>query len=237
MPGVERHLIEGDHPVLLYTPPAEISRVVVYIHGYAIDRLFPLHPDDPYVVFAEQEHHLGPQFLHAAENGCLILIPESPKRKSDLVKWMSGNRLLDFVEKSMPELKIPEEVSISAIGHSAAYRTLYHWLGDLSITDIHLIDALYAYTDEFSRWINDVTPGLDRKLSLVVGPQGPPRQNGERLIARSSVKARVRESMAPNPDLGLSDLEAPLFFWRTNLPHMELVKSGTIIPQLLRRLP
>lgn len=237
MPGAERHLIQGDHPVLLYTPPGVISRVVVYIHGYAIDRPTPPPAADPYCVYAERVHSLESQFSHAVENGWLVLIPESPKQKRDMVKWMSGTRLLDFVEKSMPELEIIESVPISVIGHSAAYRTLYHWLSDPSVTDIHLIDALYAYTDEFSRWINNATPGLNRKLSLVVGPQGPPRQNSERLIARSSVKARVREPLVLDPDLALSDLEAPLFFWRTNLSHMELVKSGKIIPQLIRRIP
>lgn len=232
---VTRKLLEGDHPVLVYAPDQTHppSRIVVYIHGYAIDRAEPPEHTTPYVDFADREHHLGPQFFHAVDNQTLVIIPESPKSKADFVRWTDSQSLLDHVKHLDATIDTGAlDTPIAMIGHSGAYRTMFYWRKDARVDEMHLIDALYAYTDDFQEWL-EATRG--RKLTLVVGPAGPPRINSERLVARTKVKARVREPLDLSPELGLGEIETPLLYWRTNMAHMDLVKSGKIIPQLLRR--
>jgi hypothetical protein len=205
-----------------YSPKG--AGVLVYLHGYFSD-----------VDAAFAEHRLAEQFAESEQNA-LFIVPEVPSGRSDDVWWKDLDELLREVARATHE-KLPFGPVVAA-GHSGAYRTLASWLDSRKLTEVILIDGLYANDDDFYGWVTNADGGTpDRKLVLV----------GLETAARSSsFLRRVRELAARRdefPDsvdqLTAKQRKAQVLYLdaTSRFDHMGLLTSGKVLPVLLRVTP
>jgi hypothetical protein len=134
--------------------------VVVYVHGYQDNA------DSALTRFRLLE-----QFSSTGTGGVYI-IPEAPASASQAVQFPDLDELLAVVQA---DTGLNLSGTITAIGHSGAYRTLLSWLGDSRLNHIVLLDALYAGVSAFIGW--GVMPG--HNLDIIVTQTGAPRKNAE----------------------------------------------------------
>jgi hypothetical protein len=195
-------------PVHIWTPEgASPGRgTVLYIHGYG-------HNADE----AMAQHRLIDQFKKSGLDATFI-VPEAPRRKSDTVRFPDLQALLSTVDKQVPLGTGP----VVAVGHSGAFRTLHHWLGNPRLKHIIFLDALYGRYDDFLSWARDPA----HRLTVAVGPDTT-------TTSADLVRALGAEVLPSIPsDLTTRWLDR-IVGARSQYSHMGLVTKGAAIPALL----
>lgn len=207
-------------PVRVWAPngydPATAA-AVIYVHGYYVD-----------VDRAWTEHRLPEQFA-ASHLNALFIVCGAPEDPNERVAWPSLAGLLGVVASSIPiELAAGRTV---AIGHSAAHRTLEHWLAEPRLDTVVLVDAAYGELSLYREWLRR---SRTRRL-IDVGSETRSRTDR---FHRSLPGSRVVEDFPP-PEAGtLPDgvRDARILYIRSWREHLELVTDGVALPMLLRAL-
>lgn len=205
-------------PIHVWTPAhyePETAGVVVYVHGYFAD-----------VDRAWRTHRLADQFEESGINA-LFIACEAPANSRERVFWTSVDALrrtvADGIGKALPQGRVV------AVGHSAAHRTLVHWLED-RLDTIVLLDAVYRDMPELRDWL--ARSGERRLINAAVLT----RKWTEPLHA-ALADTRTYESFPP-PSAGKLDgaRKARVVYVRSQHDHMTLVTGGVALPMLLRAL-
>ena len=222
--GGGRHFRFGTDrgPVHVFVPEgyrAAQAGIVVYVHGYTqnVDQVW-------------EEHRLGWQFAGSGLNA-LFVVPEVPSARADDVFWKDLEALLTTVRRRT-HLRWPKGPIVAA-GHSGAYRTLSTWLSDPQLSQVLLIDALYANEPEFGRWVK--ASQADRQLVLV-SIETVERTAG---FLRKFRRAALREEI---PEGGRSwtrreRLAMVVALQTSRYDHFTLITSGEVLPVLLQLSP
>jgi hypothetical protein len=117
---------------------AATAVTVVFVHGYKTD-----------VDRAWSGYKLPEQFARSGLNAMFIACG-APRSLAHRVRWPSLAELLRVVGEGV-DVEMPAGGTV-AVGHSAAYRTLVHWLPSASLDTLVLLDAAYGEEDRFLKW-------------------------------------------------------------------------------------
>jgi hypothetical protein len=205
-------------PVHVYRPRGYDRRsagIVVYVHGYY------LHVDQ-----AWNEHKLETQFA-ASRRNALFIAPEAPAAPEEQPAWSDLGRLITSVLRSA-RLRAPAGPLI-VVGHSGAFRTIVPWLGEASLHNLILIDALYGNEADFREWLGK---SAVNQMTLVV--------KGTTKLADPFVRALPYALTLPRiPQTGeefsRAERAAKLLCLRSQYGHFELITEGNVLPVLLAR--
>lgn len=202
-------------PVHVWSPKSlkRGAPIVIYLHGFFTD-----------VDAAVREHRLTAQFRDSGRNA-LFIMPETRSGPRDELTWPRLPALLQEVEKRT-KLKLPAG-PIVLLGHSGAYKAIAGWLKEPRVTQVLLVDGLYANEPDFEAWLE--TTG--NQLVLV--------SFETRLRSDWLSKKRKAVEVDTLPwlydELPAATRAAPLVHVRSErLEHMELVTDGRLLPWLLR---
>ncbi|MCK5796910.1 MAG: hypothetical protein KAI47_07000, partial [Deltaproteobacteria bacterium] len=126
--------------IQILRPKSDVSphQVVVYVHGYGgrVDELWT-------------RHRLPEQFKKSGLNAIFVAV-EAPAWYTDKVRFPSLDRVLSLLQRRLG-VKLPSDVIV--VGHSAAYLTFLHWLGNRRLRHLILLDALYAGVSRLASWV------------------------------------------------------------------------------------
>ena len=188
--------------------------IVVYVHGYYV------HVDE-----AWREHRLARQFA-ASRRNALFVAPEAPAGPDERSAW---EQLRPKLTATLRRAGIePPRGALIVAGHSAAYRTIVPWLGEPSLHNVILIDALYGNESDFRAWL-DKSPA--NHMTLVV--------KGTAKWADPFVQAIPDAVTVPDIPRQLTRAErgARVLSLRSQYGHFELITEGKVLPVLLGRTP
>lgn len=194
--------------------------IVVYVHGYFTD-----------VDKAWTEHALAEQFAASRQNA-LFIVPEAPSGKAQDVFWKDLGALLDAVEKNAHVTRPDGPLII--LGHSGAYRTLFEWLPFHRVDQMILLDALYAYEEEFKAFVASDRGHAANKLVIVTKETSRHRDT---LLASLPLAARVPEIPSSIFRISRDARNHQVIELTSQYEHMDLVTSKVVIPMLLRMTP
>lgn len=205
---------EKSGPVHVWSPK-NLKRgapIVIYLHGFFTD-----------VDAAVTEHHLTAQFRDSGRQA-LFIVPETRSGPRDDLLWTELPTLLKEVEKRT-RLKLPTG-PIVLLGHSGAYKAIAGWLKEPRVTQVLLVDGLYANEPDFEKWLD--TAG--NQLVLV--------SFETRLRSEWLTKKRKAVELDTLPwlydDLPAATRTAPLVHVQSErMEHMQLVTDGRLLPWLL----
>ncbi len=145
----ERHWrLESPHgPIHVWHPAysGKLDETVVYAHGdnNNADKVW------------SDKYKMRDQFEKSGRKA-LYIIPSvppgpGPRPKGEISNWDQNlEGLTDFVQTETG-LSVPSH--ITAMGHSAGYRSIQSWLEDERIENIILIDSFYGYFSRFRDWL------------------------------------------------------------------------------------
>lgn len=205
---------EKNGPVHVWSPK-NLKRgapIVIYLHGFYTD-----------VDTAMMEHHLTARFRDSGRQA-LFIIPETRSGPRDELLWPELPALLKEVEKRT-RLKLPTGPLV-LVGHSGAYKAIAGWLKEPRVTQVLLVDGLYANEREFETWLD--TPG--NQLVLVSF------ETRQRSLWLTKKRAAATVEVLPwlYDELPAATRSAPLVHVQSErLEHMELVTDGRLLPWLL----
>ncbi|MBC7973359.1 MAG: hypothetical protein H7138_00115, partial [Myxococcales bacterium] len=208
--------------VHVWAPPdydRATAGTVVYVHGYYTD-----------ADGAWREHELARQFKASRQNA-LFIVPDAPAGNDQDVQWTALTDLRRAVTRA--NIRLPDGPVI-VMGHSGAFRTVMQWVDHRAISQIILLDALYAGERAFDEFIASGKRADDHKLIVVAASTAEESSS----FARRYKFAVARERM-PSAVGGFSRRErgAKLLYIRSQFEHMAIVTSGRVIPMLLRVTP
>ena len=203
-------------PIHVYTP-TNYDRInaqtVVFVHGYNID-----------VDSAWNDYHLQEQFERSGLNAMFIAC-SAPSSIKEGVPWASLPALLRAVVDGIGQ-PLPEGEVIAA-GHSAAYRTLVHWLTNPAVRTLVLLDAAYGEEDQFMAWTRD-----DQTHRLInIASDTIQESNWIHMFLPSTKRVYGL------PAVWTDDARtARVVYVRTNVGHMPMITEGVALPLALRAL-
>ena len=192
---------------------ARTAQTIVYVHGYFTD-----------VDGAWAQHKLPEQFARSGLNA-LFIACEAPSSFDQPVRWTSLAQLLDAVAKGIGE-PLPRG-PVTAVGHSAAFRTLTAWLPEAELDTLVLFDAAYE-TDQFVAWVNA------SKAHRLIDVGDDTRAWTERL--HSALPDTIVVDHVPAPGSDELPVGARVLYIKSNIGHMPLVEDGVALPVVLRAL-
>ena len=205
-------------PVHVWSPPgfqAATAGTVVYVHGYFTD-----------VDQAWAEHRLAAQFRDTALNA-LFIVPEAPASGLEDVSWKDLGALLEAVASATAQA--PRTGPLVAVGHSGGWRTIVTWLEFKPLSQILLVDGLYANDDEFKAWLDIVRERPGNKL-ILVGNETSARSEQ---FLRELPAARLERIPEHHTRVSPAERHAQVLYMESQYGHMELVTDGRVLPFLL----
>jgi hypothetical protein len=221
--GAHWRLQTDKGPVHVWQPrgyDAATAGTVLYVHGYYTN-----------VDGAWVQHALAEQFA-ASKANALFIVPEAPNGSNEEVLWPVLADLLKEVERQLPGLQTRGPLVVA--GHSGAWRTIGGWTDDQGVEVFVLLDALYGMDDKFLAWLAR-HPGGDRPRMTLVS-----KDTANRVAPfLEKVPAAKRRASLPETyrDLTPAERNAPVLEISSELGHMEIVTTGTVLPVLLHRSP
>lgn len=208
--------------VHVWVPPnydRATAGTVVYVHGYWTD-----------ADGAWREHQLARQFRASRQNA-LFIVPDAPSSNDDSVKWTALKDLRRAVARG--NIILPDGPVI-VMGHSGAFRTVMQWVDHRLVSQIILLDAMYAGQSKFDNFIAHGKRADQHKLVVV----GADTAEGSSSFIRKYKFAVAREKVPGTyGDFTKRERRAKLLYIRSQYSHMSLVTSGKVIPVLLRLTP
>jgi hypothetical protein len=205
-----------------WIPPGydrETAGTVVYVHGYYTD-----------ADGAWRDHDLAKQF-RASKQNALFIVPDAPSGNGEDVKWKALTDLRRAMTRA--NIRIPDGPTI-VMGHSGAFRTVMKWVDHKVVAQVILLDALYGGAKSFDEFIGSGKRAKQHKL-IVIGADTAEESRG--FIKRYPF-AVAREKMPPSvDDFTKREKRAKLLYVHSQFGHMEIVRSGKVIPLLLRLTP
>jgi hypothetical protein len=205
--------------VHVWIPPGyrrETAGTVVYVHGYWID-----------ADGAWREHDLARQFKMSRQNA-MFIVPDAPMSREEGVHWPALTDLRRAVTRA--NIRLPDG-PVVVMGHSGAFRTVMQWIDHRHVSQIILLDAMYAGEHAFDEFINSGKRADEHKL-IVVGADVA--QNSAAFAKR--YKFAVARERVPDAIDGFTKAErrAKLLYIRSQYSHYPIVTSKKVIPLLLR---
>jgi hypothetical protein len=197
----------------------ETAGTVVYVHGYYTD-------SDG----AWRDHQLAKQF-RASKQNALFIVPDAPSGNGEDVKWHALTDLRKAVSRA--NIRIPDGPTV-VMGHSGAFRTVMKWVDHKVVAQVILLDALYGGAKSFDDFIGSGKRAKHHKLIMI----GSDTAEESRGFIKRYPFAVARDSMPGNVDgFTRREKKAKLLYVRSQFEHMAIVKSGKVIPLLLRLTP
>lgn len=208
--------------VHVWVPPGynrATAGTVVYVHGYYTD-----------ADGAWKDHDLAKQFKASGQNA-IFIVPDAPSGNSEDVHWPALADLRKAVNRA--NIKLPDGPVI-VMGHSGAFRTVMKWVDHKLVTQVILLDALYGGERAFDEFIDSGKRASQHKLIVI----GSDTATESKAFVRQYPFAVARDRM-PDSMAGFKKREktAKLLYVRSQYGHMQIVKSGKVIPLLLRLTP
>lgn len=188
------------------------AMTIVFVHGYNTN-----------VDAAWTDYKLQDQFERSALNAMFIACA-APSGLNRPVMWSSLTGLLATVVAELGQ-PLPKGELIAA-GHSGAYRTLVHWLGETQLHTLVLLDAAYGEEDQFMEWGRDQTHRLINVASDTV-------QESNWIAMYLPQTKRVYGLPETWSD---ADRAARLLYVRTYVGHMPMITEGVALPRALQVL-
>lgn len=213
-----------DHgAVHVWRPPGfkeEGAGTIVYVHGYLqnVDTVW-------------EEHHLARQFLESNRNA-LFIVPEAPTGRTQDPSFTNLRELLVLVSR-LTRTRLPDGTVVAA-GHSGAYRTLVDWLIYPRLTEVMLIDSLYANDDDFRGWLT-TAPNHRKNRLVLVGAETADHVDG--FLKRFPLVARLDSVPADVSQVGNRQRHAEVLYFKSQYEHTELITGGKALPLLLNLAP
>jgi hypothetical protein len=205
--------------VHVWVPPnydRATAGTVVYVHGYWTD-----------ADGAWRDHSLARQFKASKQNA-LFIVPDAPSSNEERVQWPALTDLRRAVTRG--NIKLPDG-PIVVMGHSGAFRTVMQWVDHRHVSQIILLDAMYAGEHAFDDFIHDGKRANDHKLIVVAAGTA----TESKAFAKKYKFAVAREKF-PDSVGGFTKREksAKLLYIRSQFDHMGIVTGKKVIPVLLR---
>lgn len=208
--------------VHVWVPPGydrATAGTVVYVHGYWTD-----------ADGAWKDHKLAQQFKASRQNA-LFIVPDAPSSNEEGVAWPSLKDLRRAVQRA--NIMLPDGPVI-AMGHSGAFRTIMQWVDHKLISQIILLDAMYAGQSAFDDFIHGGKRADHHKLVVV----GAGTAESSASFIKKYKFAVAREKMpASYGDFTKREKRAKLLYIHSQYEHNAIVTSGKVIPVLLRLTP
>ncbi len=208
--------------VHVWAPPGydrETAGTVVYVHGYWTD-----------ADGAWKDHNLAKQFKTSRQNA-LFIVPDAPASNEEGVNWPSLKDLRKAVSRA--NIVLPDGPVI-VMGHSGAFRTIMQWVDHKLISQIILLDAMYAGQSAFDEFIAEGKRADAHKLVVV----GAGTAESSSSFVKKYKFAVAREKMpASYGDFTKREKRSKLLYIRSQYEHNAIVTSGKVIPVLLRLTP
>jgi hypothetical protein len=201
--------------------PASYQRsgagIVIYVHGFntTVDQTW-------------REDHLAAQFKKSQLNAIFIAVA-GPRAIADGVQYPSLDRVLRLVAKKTG-LRLPRG-QVVAVGHSAGYWTIAHWLDHERLERVVLLDGLYGFMAEYRRWIVEHE---HHKLVLVARSTRRQSMSFLRRLKGVVTVARHRRIPARVENLSRRARGARVLYLGSQHDHSALVSSGKVIPLVLQ---
>lgn len=194
--------------------------MVIYIHGHHnnVDEVW-------------KYHKMAEQFRRSRQNA-MFVVPEAPSNGHTPVNWPSLALLKQGVSRA--NIRLPYGPTV-VIGHSGAFRTIAKWVDHRVLSEVILLDALYARQKQFHEFIASGKRAKNHKLIIITA--GDTLKNTKAFVKKLK-HAAVREKF-PKSYRGFSRRErnSRVLFIRSHFSHMGLVVSGKVIPLILRVTP
>jgi hypothetical protein len=192
---------------------------VVYVHGYHTD-----------ADGAWKDHDLARQF-RASKQNAMFVVPDAPAGNDEDVHWPALADLRRAVTRA--NIRLPDGPTV-VVGHSGAFRTVMKWVDHKVVAQVILLDALYGGERSFDDFIASGKRARHHKL-IVVGADTAEESTA---FTRRYPFAVTREQMpASTGELSRREKRAKLLYIHSQFGHMQIVKSGKVIPLLLRLTP
>jgi hypothetical protein len=206
----------------VWVPPGydrETAGTVVYVHGYWVDA------DQ-----AWKDYHLAQQFKMSKQNA-LFIVPDAPSDNDEKVQWPALTDLRKALARA--NIKLPDGPTI-VMGHSGAFRTVMQWVDHKAVSQIILLDAMYAGEAAFDEFIKSGKRADDHKLIVVAASTAT-----ESSAFVKKYKFAVAREKFPSDVGGFTKAErrAKLLYVRSQFDHMSIVTGKKVIPVLLRVTP
>lgn len=227
----ERHerLVSDQGPVHVWHPAHKgtLKEAIIFVKGdgCTVDRTW-------------ERDHLADQF-RASFRRALFIAPDSPidgwKDRYNLQWGGDLTGLMDYV-KAETGVDIPKNVT--AIGHSAGYRTISTWLDSGNIRDVILSDALYGRFGTYRKWIEQE----GNRLTLVrpMGNAFTEKQTKNFLnnYRRRNGKEAVQELDEDIELLSRNEISqsSKIISLRSHYRHADQIRKGKVIPAVLKLL-
>ncbi|MFT3692660.1 MAG: hypothetical protein QM831_05935 [Kofleriaceae bacterium] len=190
----------------------DTAMTIVFVHGYNTN-----------VDAAWSDYKLPEQFEHSQLNAMFIACA-APSALNRPVMWSSLTGLLATVVAELGQ-PLPKGELIAA-GHSGAYRTLVHWLGETSLHTLVLLDAAYGEEDQFMEWAKDTSHRLINVASDTVQESN--------WIAMYLPQMKKMYGL---PEAWTDEARAArLLYVRTSVGHMPMITEGVALPRALQVL-
>ena len=202
----------------VWTPPGyshKTAGVVVYVHGY-----------NSSADHSWREFELKRQLKESRQNA-LFVVPDSPSRNADPVRWASLSDLRTHLTRH--GVRLPSGPWV-AVGHSGAYRTLIGWVEAPELSQLILLDALYGGQGELTRF-------MEREGTRLILLSAGTARASRRFISDFPYARRVKEMPADLSGFTRRERQARLLYIRSRHDHRAIVSSGEVIPTLLRLTP
>ena len=193
--------------------------MVVYVHGYHTD-----------VDGAWKRHKLARQFRRSRQNA-MFVAPEAPAHRGQRVHWDAIGDLKKTLWRA--GFRLPDGPPI-AVGHSAAFRTIRHWVDNRLLAQVILLDTFYGGGKQFSEFIDSGKRAKHHKMVVI----GADRAREARRFAKQFRYAVIRDNMPTRySQFTRREKRAKLLYIRSQYGHTSIVTSGKVIPLLLRLTP
>jgi hypothetical protein len=208
--------------VHVWVPPGydrETAGTVIYVHGYWVD-----------ADGAWKDYHLAQQFKMSKQNA-LFIVPDAPSDNDEKVQWPALTDLRKALTRA--NIKMPDGPTI-VMGHSGAFRTVMQWVDHRAVSQIILLDAMYAGEAAFDEFIKSGKRADDHKLIVVAASTAT-----ESSAFVKKYKFAVAREKFPSDVGGFTKAErrAKLLYVRSQFDHMSIVTGKKVIPVLLRVTP
>lgn len=210
-------------PVYVWIPRGykrDVAGMVVYIHGHHTN-----------VDGAWKHHNLAAQFRKSRQNA-MFVVPEAPMNGTQPVHWPSLAKLKQAISRG--NIRLPHGPTV-VVGHSGAFRTIAKWVDHRVLSQVILLDALYARQKQFHEFIATGKRAKNHKLILITAGDTLKRTKE---FVRKLKHAAVKETF-PRRFRGFSRRErnSRVLFIRSQFSHMGLVVNQKVIPLILRVTP
>lgn len=189
--------------------------IVLHVHGFntTVDRVW-------------KTHRLAHQFFRSKQNALFVAVA-GPRSLYDQVKFPSLARVLRRVAHQTGE-RLPRGPLV-AVGHSAGYWTIVHWLDHRALEQVILLDGLYGFTADFHRWLGRKHLPRRRLVLVARGTRGMCR----RFVRRYPRAARLPRVPRAPERFTRGQRTARVVYMDSQYGHTAMASKGRVIPVVL----